>query len=261
MVARLDAVSTFLLFETVMHVAPTLPLELNSAFEDFPFFIMLDFVAFSSLILAAFSFCESLSDASSSSTMSRAFFWWRVSWDFLYAWVVWAVFLASRVNMSLQWFLRIPVSSAALISVATFLSTSRALEKFNHYHGIMTQSVKELTWECFEKWKLDTRVDIGPMMLRLPYICCWWSDIPILGIHFQETLDEQWEDAAVVSFVVPPGWEEIRLIFVIIRTRAVHEPWTLGLLRLLTHAKNSLTSSFVSRYIKLIRWSYSSSVT
>ena len=71
-VASLEAAFARFLFE--IPVTATLPLELDSAFKDFPFPAMLDLVALSSLILAAFSFCESLSDASSSSTTLRAFF-------------------------------------------------------------------------------------------------------------------------------------------------------------------------------------------
>ena len=59
-VASLDAFSTLFLFETVMPITATLPLELDSAFKDFPFLVMFNFMALSSLILAAFSFCESL---------------------------------------------------------------------------------------------------------------------------------------------------------------------------------------------------------
>lgn len=169
-VASLDAFSTLFLFETVMPVAAALPLELDSAFEDFPVFAMLDFVALSSLILAAFSFCESLSDASSSSTMLRAFFCWCVSWAFLFAWVVWAVLLARRVNVSLRWFFRTPVSSAALISVATFSSTSRALEIVYNYHGIMPQSVKELTWEWLQE-------------ANAGYLCWCWSNGVEIRLH------------------------------------------------------------------------------
>ena len=151
-------------------VVAALPLELDSAFEDFPVFAMLDFVALSSLILAAFSFCESLSDASSSSTMLRAFFCWCVSWAFLFAWVVWAVLLARRVNVSLRWFFRTPVSSAALISVATFSSTSRALEIVYNYHGIMPQSVKELTWEWLQE-------------ANAGYLCWCWSNGVEIRLH------------------------------------------------------------------------------
>jgi len=128
--ASLEATFALFLFETP--VAATLPLELDSAFDDLPFPAMLDLAALSSLILAAFSFWESLSEASSSSTTLRAFFCWCVSWAFLYAWVVRAVFLARRVKVSLRWFLRTPVSSAALISAATFSSTSCALVTLNY---------------------------------------------------------------------------------------------------------------------------------
>ena len=72
----------------------TLPRELDLTFADvvFPCFdAMLAFVALSSLIYAAFSFWTFLSDTSSLSTTSRAFFFWCASRDFLYVWVVRAV--------------------------------------------------------------------------------------------------------------------------------------------------------------------------
>jgi len=61
-VASLKAAFILFLFETP--VTATLLLELNSALDDSPSPAMLDLAAFGSLILAAFSFWGSLSEAS-----------------------------------------------------------------------------------------------------------------------------------------------------------------------------------------------------